>query len=364
MAEPLKLAVVGLNMGRNHCKVFKESGRYHLAAVCDVDRARTDWVLEHVGADRAYGDYEEMLDRERPEVVVVATPTELHCPMTVLAAEYGARGVYCEKPMAVSMLEARAMLRACAGRGTKLMIGHQRRRTPVFQAMKRLMDGGAIGDIALVRGTCAGDLLSDGTHTVDTIRFLLGDGAPQWLLAALHRLPIGTKLWGDHRFTGRRYGHSIESGAEIVMEFANGVRAEVLTGSLWVPGRKYQDFEVFGSKGRLLRAGDSADPALLIEDETGGGFRPVPVGGPAADEAALDGGGHGANLAERSMVAAEFADLIAHGGSHPMDGGNAILTQEIVMAAFESARTHSRISFPLKQDRFPLDIMLETGSIR
>lgn len=363
MAEQLKLAVVGLNMGRNHCKVFSGSGRYHLAAVCDIDRARTDWVLENVGADRTYDGYEEMLDRERPDVVVVATPTELHCPMTVLAAAYGAKGIYCEKPMAISMLEARTMLMACMSHGTKLMIGHQRRRTPVFQAMKRLMDEGAIGELTLVRGTCPGDLLSDGTHTVDTIRFLLGDRAPRWLLASLHRFPIGTPLWGDHRFTGRRYGHSIESGAQVVLEFDGGVRAEVLTGSLWVPGRNYQDLEVFGTRGRLWRPGDSADPALLIEDESGG-FRPVPVETPAADEAVLDGGGHGANLAERCQVAVEFANLIEQGGDHPMDGDNAIRTQEIVMAAFESARTHSRITFPLKQDRFPLDIMLETGSIR
>lgn len=364
MAEKLKLAVVGLNMGRNHCRVFRESGRYHLAAVCDIDAQRTDWVLQNVGADRAYADYEEMLDRERPEVVVVATPTELHCAMTVLAAEYGARGIYCEKPMAISMLEARTMLAACRSHGTRLMIGHQRRRTPVYATMKQLMDEGAIGDIVLVRGTCPGDLLSDGTHTVDSIRYLLGDVPPAWLLASLHRFPVGTRLWGDHVFTGRRFGHSIESGAQVVMEFPGGVRAELLTGSLWVSGRGYQDIEVFGSKGRLWRPGDGADPALLIQDEQGGGWRTVPVEIPAEEGTALDGGGHGANLAERSAVAVEFADVILQGGSHPMDGDNAIATQEIVMAAFESARTHSRIAFPLRQDRFALDLMLETGSIR
>ena len=363
MAEKLKLAVVGLNMGRNHCKVFKESSLYHLAAVCDIDPDRTDWVMKNVGADRAYDDYERMLREEQPDVVVVATPNDLHCTMTVLAAEYGAKGVYCEKPMAVSMLEAHTMLEACKRHNTRLMIGHQRRRTPVYATMKRLMDEGAIGDIYLIRGTCAGDLLSDGTHTVDSIRFLLGDAHPSWLLASLFRLPHGAPLWGANVFTGRRYGHSIESGVQAVMEFSGGIRAEVLTGSLWSPGRKYQDIEVFGAKGRLWRAGDSADPALLIQDESSGGFRTVTVDRPLADESALDGGGHGANLMERCIVAREFTEAIQNGGSHPMDGDNAIKTQEIVMAVYESARIHNRVAFPLKQDRFPLDIMLEKGQI-
>jgi UDP-N-acetyl-2-amino-2-deoxyglucuronate dehydrogenase len=358
----LRLAVVGLNMGRNHCRVFQASDSFELVAVCDIDPARIAWVQEHVCPCKGYAHYEDMLREERPEVVVVSTPNNLHSSMTILAALYGAKGVYCEKPMAPSLIEAQTMLKVCNKLGVKLMIGHQRRYTPVYQKMKQLMDDGAIGDITLIRGTAAGDFLSDGTHTVDSVRFFLGDQMPDWVLTSLYRDPIGSPIWNGH-FTGRRYGHSVESGMQVSMEFPGRVRAEILTGGMWFPKRTYQDFEIFGTAGRLWRAGDDADPELLIQDRQGGGFRPVAVERPPMEEITLDGGGHGANLTERVLVADAFARMINEGVPHPMGGDNAILSHEVVMACYESARIHDRVRFPLTQDSFPLDLMLQDGQI-
>jgi predicted dehydrogenase len=266
--------------------------------------------------------------------------------------------------MAVSMIEARLMVNICERFGTKLMIGHQRRLTPVYRTIKKLMDDGAIGDITMIRGACAGDFIGDGTHTVDSIRYLLGDPEPNWLLSSMFRLPIGTPEWGGRGFTGRRFGHSIESGASVIIDFPGERRAEILTGYVRTPGRAYQDIEVFGTKGRIWRAGDSADPELLIQDEHSVSFREAPVARPEADESLLDGGGHGANIAERTAVCEALANMIRTGGRHELDGYNALKTHEIVMAAYESSRTHTRVEFPLKQDRFPLDMMLENGDLR
>ena len=148
------------------------------------------------------------------------------------------------------------------------------------------------------------------------------------------------------------------------MEFPNRVRVEILTGSLWFPQRTYQDIEIFGTKGRLWRAGDSADPDLLIQDESAGGFRTLPVERPEADESLLDGGGHGANLPERLVAITGLAQMIREGVGHSMDGDNALKTQELVMAVYESARLRDRVVFPLRQDRFPLDILLENGEMK
>ncbi len=364
MNQKLRLAVVGLNMGRNHCRVFKDSELYQLVAVCDVDQERLDWIKENVGADAYFTNYEKMLMETKPEVVIVATPTDLHGSMTILASVYGAKGVYCEKPMAVSMVEARSMYQVCKQNGTTLFIGHQRRRTPVYKTMKRLMDEKMIGDITLIRGTCAGDYLSDGSHTVDSMRFFLDDQMPEWVLASMHRFPYGTPLWGTNVFTGRRYGHSVDSGMQAVYQFADGVRGEIFTGSQWLPGRKYQDFEIFGTKGRIWRPGDSAEPALLVQTEDSGSYQPYPVDAMADSTVELDGGGHGANILERMVVAREMYACMLSGEGHPMDVDNALKTHEMLMAAYESARLHERLAFPLVQDRFPLDMMIESGQIR
>lgn len=360
----LKTVVVGLNMGRNHARVFHACAGFELVAVCDLLPDRVSWVQENVSPCKGYDDYETMLKEIRPDVVVVATPNNLHSSMTKLAVKYGVKGVYCEKPVALSMQEAREMADCCHKAEVALMIGHQRRLTPVYQTMKRLIDEGAIGDVYLIRGTCAGDFLSDGSHTVDSVRYLVGDAEPRWLLGAIYRDPIGTPLYTGLPFDGFRYGHQVDSGAFAVTEFSNGVRAEMLTGGMWFPKRTYQDFEIFGTKGRLWRAGDDAEPELLIQDFQSGGFRSVPVDRPEADGSLLDGGGHGANLEERILVVSEFRRMILEGFESSMGIDNAIKTHEMVMAVYESARTNTKVTFPLEQDQYPLDLMLQEGLIK
>lgn len=360
--EKIRLAVVGLNMGRNHCKVFHASDGYELTAVCDLKEERIRWVQENVCPCVGYQDYRKMLDEVRPEVVVVATPTALHYEMTVQAVEAGARGVYCEKPMAVDMDTAEKMVSLCRERGVQLIVGHQRRCTSIYRGMKRLIEEGAIGDIYLIRATCAGDFLSDGTHAVDTVRFFMNDQQPEWVLASMFRLPKGTHLWGDHYFTGERYGHSVDSGAQVTIQFPGRVRAEIYTGELWLPGRGYHDVEIFGTKGRMWRAGDGAEHDILIQNDEAGGYRPLRVER-TADEAALDGDGHGAGISERLSIANGLRQMMLEGASHPMEGANALKTQEIVMAAYESVRIRNRVLFPLEQKRYPLDIMLENGDM-
>lgn len=364
MSQVIRTAVVGLNMGRNHVRVFHESPYFEIVAVCDLDPDRNEWILQNVLTCPAYTDYGQMLAETDVDAVVIATPNNLHESMTIAAVDSGVKGVYCEKPMAVSMQQANRMVKRSREAGVALMIGHQRRLTPVYQTMRELIADGEIGDVYLVRGTCAGDFLSDGTHTVDSIRYLLDDRHPSWVLAALYRQPLGEILYNGQAFDGYRYGHQVESGMSAVVEFEGRIRAEIFTGGLWLPGRAYQDIEVFGTKGRIWRAGDSADPELLIETGQGGGFEPVQVRRPEETGAGLDGGGHGANLPERTQVAEVFANMIWNGENSIMSGQNALGTQEIVMAAYESARSNSRVTFPITQFDYPLDLMIEDGYIR
>ena len=360
--KKIRFAVVGLNMGRNHCMVFHADERFELVAVCDIDPERIRWVQENVCACKGYEDYGTMLREIKPEAVVVATPTALHYEMVVQAVNAGARGVYCEKPMTVDLETAEKMVALCAEKDVALMVGHQRRVTPVYQEMKRLMKEGAIGKVYLIRAMCAGDFLSDGTHSVDSVRHFMDDQQPRWVMASMFRLPLGTHVWGNNYFTGTRYGHSVESGAQVMIEFENGIRAEILTGELRLPHRGYQDIEIFGDKGRLWRAGDDAQQDILLQDEQAGGFRTINVGRPEA-ERALDGGGHGANLMERLVVVDGFWRMIEEKALHPMEGRNALKTQEIVMAAYESVRVRNRVFFPLQQKHFALDSLLQHGAM-
>jgi UDP-N-acetyl-2-amino-2-deoxyglucuronate dehydrogenase len=255
------------------------------------------------------------------------------------------------------MAEARAMVDACRRHNVALAINHQRRMSGPYRTMKRLIDTAAIGRVELIRGVHAGDVLSDGTHTVDVIRHLTGDAECRWVLGQVFRdrpNPEEPRGMGFQASGGWRYGHPVETGGVALLEFVNGLRAEVHSGQAQVKGRQYQDFEVFGSQGRLWRAGDQPLFPLMLQDTTGG-FRQVPV-----DDVHLPGNPHAILMAN---VFKQFAAMVRDGAAHPLSGESALKGHEIVMAIYESARTRSRIELPLKQDAFPLQIMVDEGQM-
>jgi predicted dehydrogenase len=332
-------------MGAYHARSAAALPQFEIVAGCDLDAAlAAQFAQQHDGA-QAYTDYNRMLREARPDVVIVATTTAAHAPLTIQAAESGARGVFCEKPMATSMAEGRAMVETCRRHNTALAVNHQRRTSAVFQEMRRLLESGAIGGVQLIRGSCQGDILSDGTHLIDSIRYLVGDVDAKWVFGQIYRRPDDSDESGK---AGFRYGHAVESGAYGLIEFENGVRAEIHTGKVAVKGRNYQDYEIFGTQGRMWRAGDRSDPPLQIQDAQAGGWRAL-----AIEE----------DSAEWQNNYEQFARMICEGADHPLAGNSALKDLELVMAIYEAARLHDKIELPLQQEKFPLQIMIDEGQL-
>lgn len=359
VTEPLRAAIVGCGgMARWHARAMRTLDNYQIAACCDLDERAAGELAEEVGVAAIYADYDDMLARERPDVVTIVTPNDSHADLTIRAAEAGARGVYCEKPMATCLAEGQAMVAACRRHGTALAVNHQRRMSPPVVKMRELIADGALGEVYLFRGSCAGDLLSDATHLVDTIRCLAGDASVRWVFGQVHRLPaeeLPRRAGGVQLASGGfRYGHPVETGAVGIWEFEDAVRAEVYCGDLRLPDRSYGDYEVWGTEGRLWRAGDAADPPLLIQDDRGGWWQAVEVDAYAQPEMHT--------LTGRNCYS-RFAEMVQHGSDHPLSGDSALEDLEIVMAVYESARLRAKVELPLEQLRFPLEIMIEEGQL-
>ncbi len=350
MSSTLKGAVVGCRMGGGHARAMESVSEYDLVALCDLNAETAGAVCEKLGRKvNVYTDYAEMLAKEKPDVVAVATPNSSHEALTIQAARAGVKGVCAEKPMAMDLGQARAMVAACREHGTALFVNHQRRLNSDLVTMRRLMEEGAIGEVQLIRATNAGDVLSDGTHAVDSVRHLAGDRPIKWLLGQVYRLPPNPdedKAVGYHVSGGYRYGHPVEDGAMATWEFDNGVRGELLTGAVRFPGRPYQDYEVLGTEGRLWRPGDKGE--IFIQDGRAKGWQPV----------ALDPVEPANPIARAYQL---FAETIRTGAVHPLSGDSALQDQEVVMAVYESARLRARIDMPPAQDRFPLQVMVDEG---
>ena len=159
-----------------------------IVAACNRGSEGLSTFGEKWGVDNLYHDYQKMLNKEDLDIICVATHPPLHPAMVVAAAESGAKGVFCEKPMALSLGDCDRMIKACEENRTKLLINCSRRWSGEYQAAKDLLDSGKLGPLLHVIGHCQGckpspewvadtegPLLHDSVHTFDILRFFVGD---------------------------------------------------------------------------------------------------------------------------------------------------------------------------------------------
>ena len=102
-----------------------------LVAICDLvpgllDDFKAEWEGDLPGAS-VYTDYREMLERERLDILVVATSDNRHTDIVVDGANAGVKGILCEKPLATTLEDADRMIRVCAERGIPIHVNHNRR---------------------------------------------------------------------------------------------------------------------------------------------------------------------------------------------------------------------------------------------
>ena len=359
MSNPYKAVVIGCGkMGRNQARILKNHPDFALVAVCDIVQDAVDAATAELEVN-GYTGLDAMIEAEQPAVVAIPTTSAAHAPLTRKVAPHDCvKGIYCEKPMATNMKDAREMNRSCKDNGVILVINHQRRIGADLIKTKELIDSGAIGDVKVVRGQCAGDFLSGGTHVADSLMFLVGDPNVEWVVGQVVRDAAAVRKelerFGDYQ------GHPIESGAMAVAQLANGVRAEFFTGDLRQDGRHYQDYVIEGTRGQIWRLSDSAKPQNLfvangetsgthIQDESLKGI-PAPDGKGPWWPVEVENDGKSGIVRGYTFLAGSLRD----GTTHPMCGDFALNHFEIAMGLFESARTGKRVFPPVQADRFPL----------
>jgi predicted dehydrogenase len=138
-------------------------------------------LAERTGAEQSYADYREMLEKADLDLVSVGPRwVDCHAEMVIACAEAGVKGIFCEKPFAKTLPEADAMIDACDRNGVKIAVAH-RRASGYEQYAKKLVEGGEIGEIQVMRGhgkddhrAGAMDLMVLGTHILDSMRYFAG----------------------------------------------------------------------------------------------------------------------------------------------------------------------------------------------
>ena len=146
MSGHVRVGIIGTSWWADamHLPSLKSHTRAQIVAICGRNRDRANEMAGKYEIPRVFTDYREMIAQADLDALVIATPDDLHCPMTMDALDAGLH-VMCEKPMALNARQAREMYEKAEAVGVVHMILFTWRWTPYFQYLRTLIDDGYIG---------------------------------------------------------------------------------------------------------------------------------------------------------------------------------------------------------------------------
>jgi dTDP-4-amino-4,6-dideoxygalactose transaminase/predicted dehydrogenase len=306
----MRAAIIGCGgIAPSHYNGYENSALAVVCAVADVSAQSLGKAASWPGV-KMYRDVEEMLRRERPDIVSVCTWPDTHAQMVELAAQSGVRGIMCEKPIALRMDEIDRMISVCTAHNVRLAGGHHWRFHPRFVKAARVIRSGALGTLRRGRAQISGTLADNGPHLVDTVRFLLGD------------VPAIEAHCRCERQRGASYqGYGAEDAARGVVLFQGQVAVELATGDA---ARTFFEITIEGDSGWL-----TVTPTRLEV----GKLRP-PSPSPEWNF--------------RTRQFREFVEWVrGKRADYQADAQQSALSAEIVLALYESARTAAVVGLPL-----------------
>lgn len=145
----IRVAVIGTGgISRAHISAYRKAGGFDIVAVCDIFKDKSLRAAEEWGVPKqhAFTSYNKMLEMDGIDAVSVCTYNQAHRRPTVAALEAG-KHVFCEKPMAATLVDATAMARAAKASGKILQIGIHSTFNPGLQFARKLVMKGVLGDI-------------------------------------------------------------------------------------------------------------------------------------------------------------------------------------------------------------------------
>jgi len=286
MAKELRIAIIGYNfMGKAHSNAWLQAGRFFdipVKPVLQVACGRNEKALRAFantwGWKDVETDWKKVIARKDVDVVDISTPTSLHHDIAIAAARAG-KHLFCEKPMALSVTEAEAMLREAEAARVVHYLNHNYRRTPAVGLARQLIDEGKIGRIYHWRGAYQQDWIVDpdfpltwqlrkefagsgphndlNSHSVDLAHYLVGDIKSVSCLTAsfVKERPLpsaeATAFTAGASGAAARGAVTVEDASLMMAEFVNGAIGS-FEATRFAQGRKNRNtFEIYGSEGAV-----------------------------------------------------------------------------------------------------------------
>jgi predicted dehydrogenase len=297
-----------------------------VTAIASRDIHKAEAVAQALGIARAYGSYEELLADPQIEAIYNPLPNQLHVPWSIKAAEAG-KHVLCEKPLSLTVSEARTLLAVQDRTGLKMGEAFMVRTHPQWLRARELVKSGRIGPLRSMVGffsyfnvnpanirnipECGGGALMDvGCYPITTSRFMFGE-EPSRVLGLVERDPV----------------MKVDRLTSAILDFPSGQSTFTCSTQL-VP---YQRMQFLGTKGRIeieipFNASNDRPCRIFIDD--GGelfGSGITTESFPTCNQYTVQG-----DL---------FSKAVRDGGEVPVPLGDAVKNMAVIEAIFRSAES-------------------------
>lgn len=243
---------LGHALAYSHVSAYEDEPQTELVAVCDLSQTAIERFGDQWG-DRCshtqiFTDYREMLQKTRPDIVSVAISDHLHADVFIDCARAGVKGIYCEKPIATTMADARRMVEAARETGVKVAVNHTRRWHPMFIQVRELVRNKTIGELRYVGAMHGGPrsmLFRNGTHIIDHLLYFTLDQEPRWVSARLGDkfLNYGTEYAG-----GGGKDPELDPDGSVLIGFDDGLRGAYTAVRNSAVG---SEWDIQGTEGRI-----------------------------------------------------------------------------------------------------------------
>lgn len=159
----------------SHAGLITANPHAELVALVDTSPAALRKAGKLFPRARTYTSARECLKKERPDIVVIATPPSARLALVRSCIQYGVKAIICEKPLASSTAKAEAIARAVKKSGIVFVLNYPRRFAPLFARVRRDIKAGKLGKVQQVTCYYSNGLYNNGGHMIDALQYLLGE---------------------------------------------------------------------------------------------------------------------------------------------------------------------------------------------
>lgn len=345
----LTYALIGCGrISPNHIAAVQNNAeKLRLTAVCDRDEATARALLERFGLQdvHLYTNHRDLLEQEHPDLVAVATPSGTHAAIALDCVRAGCH-VLIEKPIALSLADADALIAAANGKDVRLCACHQNRFNKSIRRIREALEDGRFGRLfhgaahirwnrgasyyeqAPWRGTWAQDggaLMNQCIHNIDLLRWMMGDEV------------IEVSAYTDR--LAHPYIEAEDLGLALI-RFANGSYG-LLEGTTNVfPNNLEETLYLFGETGTVKAGGKSVNRIEEWRFADGTDDPEAVKAEFTEDPPNVYGFGH-------TPLYADVIDAIEQHRAPLVDGEAGRRALELVLAVYQSAATGAPVRLPL-----------------